>query len=54
MSSLAGFAGGHGDQERSSVMGHHGFGGQGARRLPAARAVHSGTLNTPVRDHHDC
>ena len=40
--------------ERSSVVGHHGFGGQGARRLPAARAVHSGTLNTHDEDHHDC
>ena len=39
-----GFAGGHGDQERSSVVGHHGLGGESARRLPAAGAVHSGTL----------
>ena len=51
----AGVAGGHGDQPRSSVLGHHGFGGEGARRLPTARAVHSEHAeHTLMRNHHDC
>ena len=45
----AGVTGGHGDQQGAPILGHHGFGGEGARHLPAARAVHSSTLNTTMR-----